>query len=168
MALEAAIELGHKVRKLAMYEPPYNDDPETRAAWTEYVKNLSDALASNRRGDAVALFMASGGMPASQIEAMRQEPFWAGMEDIAPTLAYDHAAVIGRDCSTPTELASRLYVPTLVMAGGASYPFMVMTAQTLSKAIPDAKLSTLEGQGHNVDPEALAPLLKDFFDNSRV
>src|SRR5436305_14233298 len=28
LALETAIQLGHKIKKLAMYDVPYNDDPE--------------------------------------------------------------------------------------------------------------------------------------------
>ena len=62
------------------YEVPYNDDPEAQKAWGAYIKNLTEALASNRRGDAVALFMAYVGMPAAQIEGMRHAPFWGGME----------------------------------------------------------------------------------------
>src|SRR5438067_10940201 len=33
LALEAAIQLGDKVNKLAMYEAPYNDDREAKLAW---------------------------------------------------------------------------------------------------------------------------------------
>jgi hypothetical protein len=36
-------------------------------------------------------------------------------------------------------------------------------AKTLSKAIPDVKLRTLEGQTHDVLPDALAPVLVEFF-----
>jgi hypothetical protein len=40
---------------------------------------------------------------------------------------------------------------------------MLETATTLSKVIPAAKLSTLPGQTHAVHPEALAPVLVEFF-----
>jgi pimeloyl-ACP methyl ester carboxylesterase len=163
LALEAAVELGDKVIKLAVYEVPYNDDPEARKAWGEYIKNLTEALASDRRGDAIALFMAYVGMPAAQIEAMRHAPFWAGMEAVAPTLAYDHTAIMGKDGSIPTERAARVHVPTLVMNGGNGAPFMLETARTLSKAIPVAELRTLDGQTHDVHPGALAPVLVQFF-----
>src|SRR5207253_4086338 len=97
--MEATVKLGDKVKRLALYEAPYNDDPEARKAWGEYIKNLTEALASDRRGDAIALFMAYVGMPAAQIEGMRQAPFWGGMEALAPTLAYDHTAIMGKDGS---------------------------------------------------------------------
>ena len=163
LALDATVKLGDKVKKLAMYEAPYNDDPEAKKAWGEYIKNLTEALASDRRGDAVALFMAYVGMPAAQIEGMRHAPFWAGMEAIAPTLAYDHTAIMGKDGSIPTERVARVHVPTLLMTGGNGAPFMLETAKTLSKTIPVAKLTTLEGQTHDVHPEALAPVLVKFF-----
>src|SRR2546427_11440731 len=105
LALDATIQLGDKIKRLAIYEAPYNDDPEAQVAWHEYTKNLTEALASDRRGDAVALFMAYVGMPAAQIEGRRHARFWGGMEAVAPTLAYDHAAIMGTDGSTPAQLA---------------------------------------------------------------
>ncbi|MDB5075946.1 MAG: alpha/beta hydrolase fold protein [Chloroflexi bacterium] len=162
LALEAALGLGSKVKKLAMYEAPYNDDPEAQRAWGEYIKHLTEALAADRRGDAVALFMMYIGMPADQIDGMRQTPFWPSLEAIAPTLAYDHAAILGKYASVPIERAARILVPTLVMNGGASYPFMYETARALSQAMPNAELCTLEGRSHDVSPRVLAPVLVEF------
>ncbi len=156
------MKLGAKVKKLAIYEVPYNDDPGAQMAWGEYIKNLTEALTSGRRGGAVALFMAYVGVPAAQIEGMRHAPFWGGMETLAPTLAYDHTAIMGKDGSIPIERAARVNVPTLLMTGGNGAPFMLETAKRLSKAIPGARLSTLEGQTHDVHPDALAPALTEF------
>jgi pimeloyl-ACP methyl ester carboxylesterase len=161
--MDATLELGGKVGKLAMYEAPYNDDPVAQEAWGEYLASLTDLLASGRRGDAVALFMALVGMPAAQIEGMRQTPFWAGMEEIAPTLAYDHTGIMGEYGSIPTERANRVQVPTLVISGTGGLPFMLETARTLSRTIPGAELRTLDGQAHDVDAEVLAPILAEFF-----
>jgi len=162
LALDAAAQLGPKVSKLAMYEAPYNDDPAFQQAWAQYLEQLASALAGNRRGDAVAAFMRLVGMPAGQVEAMRQAPFWPGMEAIAPTLAYDHAGVIGQDPSVPVKRAAQVDVPALVVYGTASPPFMAETATTLSKALPHAELRALDGQDHNVDPAVLAPVLTAF------
>jgi len=163
LAMDAAVELGGKVGKLAMYEAPYNDDPVAQKAWSEYLTSLTELLASGRRGDAVALFMALVGTPAAQIEGMRQAPFWAGMEAIAPTLAYDHTGIMGKHGSIPTERAARVQVPTLVMSGTAGLPFMLVTARTLSRTIPRAELRTLDGQAHDVHADVLAPVLMEFF-----
>jgi pimeloyl-ACP methyl ester carboxylesterase len=163
LALDATVRFGEKVGKLAMYEAPYNDDPEAQKVWRVYLKNLTEALAADRRGDAVALFMALVGVPAARIEEVRHMPFFSGMEAVAPTLAYDHTAIMGQDGTIPIERAARVHVPTLVMAGGNGAPFMLETAKTLSKVIRAAELRVLDSQTHEVDPKALAPVLAEFF-----
>jgi len=103
------------------------------------------------------------GMPDAQIDGMRQTPFWPAAEAIAPTLAYDHAGVIGADCRVPTGLAARAAAPALVLSGGASFPFMNDTAAALSRAMPHAEHRTLEGQTHDMNPAVLGPVLAEFF-----
>jgi pimeloyl-ACP methyl ester carboxylesterase len=163
LVMRAAIRLGHKVSKIAMYEPPYNNDPGAQGSWSQYLSQLRQALAEDRRGDAVALFMRFVGIPAEQVDDMRRAPFWPGMEAVAPTLAYDHAAILGEPWSVPAELAARVPVPALVMAGDTSLPFMPDAAQVLSQAIPQGQLRTLAGQTHEVNPGVLAPVLAEFF-----
>jgi pimeloyl-ACP methyl ester carboxylesterase len=163
LALKATVRLDGRVSGLAMYDAPYDDDPAAGQAWQEYIRQLTKALAENRRGDAVALFMRYVGMPDSQIDGMRQTPFWPAAEAIAPTLGYDHAGVIGEDNSVPSGLAARVGVAALVIDGGASLPFMHDTARTLSQAMPHAQHRTLEGQTHDINPGVLAPVLVEFF-----
>jgi pimeloyl-ACP methyl ester carboxylesterase len=163
LAFEAALALSDKARKLAIYEAPYNDDDTARSAWMDYRKQLKERLAANRRGDAVALFMMLLGMPADQVPEMRQHPLWPMFETVAPTLAYD-AAALGEDGSVPTKRAASLAVPALIMNGEVSeWSFMHTTAVALAKAIPNAQHRTLEGQTHEVAAEALAPVLVEFF-----
>jgi pimeloyl-ACP methyl ester carboxylesterase len=163
LAFEAALALDGKVKKLAMYEAPYNDDAAARQAWMKYRKELKELVAKDRRGDAVGLFMMLVGMPADQVPEMRQHPMWLLWEAVGQTLAYD-AAALGEDASVPTERAAHLAVPTLVMNGAESYPFMHIAATALAKAMPNAQHRTLEGQTHEVAPEAIAPVLVEFFE----
>ena len=165
LALEAAIKLGDKVKKLAMYEVPYNSDETARRAWQAYRKQLTGVLALGRRGDALALFMLLTGMPADHLDRVRQNPMWPMWEAVAPTLAYD-AAVMGEDASVPSEKAASVAVPALVMDGSASYPFMHITALALAKAMPHAEHRTLEGQTHEVESSVLAPVLEEFFNSN--
>ena len=163
LAFEAALALDRKVKKLVMYEPPYNDDDNARQGWKQYRQQLKEVLAEGRRGDAVGLFMMLVGMPADQLEGMRQHPMWPLWEAVGHTLAYD-AAALGEDGALPMERTASLAVPTLVMDGGASeWSFMHTTAVALAKAIPNAQHRSLEGQSHEVSPEALAPVLIEFF-----
>jgi pimeloyl-ACP methyl ester carboxylesterase len=162
LALDAALQLGDRVTKIAMYEPPYNDDPTARRAWRRYIEQLTEALAAGRHGDAVALFMSYVGTPAEEIDGMRQQESWPAMAALGPSLAYDHTVILGAENAIPAQRAARLSVPALVIYGTASFPFMAQTARTLQQAIPHAELMVLEGQDHNVSPSALAPVLLEF------
>jgi len=163
LALEAALALGSKVKKLAMYEAPYNDDETARQAWKDYRQELKEIVAAGQAGEAVGRFMILLGMPPDQLDGMRQHPMWPLWEAVGLTLAYD-AAAMGEDGSIPTGRAARLNVPTLVMNGGSGeWSFMQSTAVALANAIPNAQHRTLEGQTHEVAAEALAPVLSEFF-----
>jgi pimeloyl-ACP methyl ester carboxylesterase len=165
LALETTLALGDEIKKLAIYEAPYNSDPPSRQQWKKYRQELSEAVAAGRRGDAVVLFMQLVGTPADQVNGMRQAPMWPMFEAVAPTLVYD-ATAMGADRSAPLERAAQVKTPTLVMDGGANLmmmPFMHVTATALAKAIPHAQQRTLEAQTHDVNIEVLAPVLVEFF-----
>jgi pimeloyl-ACP methyl ester carboxylesterase len=163
LAMLAAIKLGGRVGKIAMYEPPYNNDPAAQASWSQYLSQLREALAEGRQGDAVALFMRFVGTPAEQVARLRQAPFWPAMEAVAPTMAYDHAEIMGEPWSAPAGVAARVQVPALVMSGDAGLPFMPDAARTLSEAMPQGQLRILHGERHEVSASALAPVLVEFF-----
>ena len=163
LAMESALKLGGRVKKLAMYEAPYNDDKDARKASKEYRTRLEEIVAEGRKGDAVGHFMMLVGMPADQLEGMRQHPMWPLWEAVGLSLAYD-AVAMGEDASIPTKRAARLAVPTLVMNGSESFPFMHGTAVALANAIPNAQHRTLEGQTHEVEAVAIAPVLIEFFE----
>jgi pimeloyl-ACP methyl ester carboxylesterase len=165
LALEAAISLRNKVRKLAIYEAPYDSSEAGRGAWREFRTTLTELLAADDRDGALTLFMKFVGMPDEALEGMRQGPMWQSMEAIAPTLAYD-AAVVGEDCAVPSDKAAGVTAQTLIMDGGATQglmPFIRVTAEQLTKVIPGAQHRVLESQGHDVDEKVLAPVLREFF-----
>lgn len=162
LAFEGALKLGDKIKKLALYEPPYNDEAEARQAWKEFRQQLAIALGAGRNRDAVGLFMQLLGVPVEQLEEMYQYPMWPMWEAIAPTIAYD-AAALGEDASVPRERAAELRIPALVINGSESYPFMHVSAAALAQAMPQGRHQVLAGQTHEVDVEVLAPLLVKFF-----
>ena len=165
LALQAAAALGDKVKKLAIYEAPYNDADGAAQEWRDFRKKLDNLLAADRRSDAVTAFMQFVGAPDEAIAKMKSSAAWPGMLKMAPTLAYDNA-VLGDDRSVPASVAARIKAKTLVMDGGASVqpmPFMRQTADKLGKAIPGAQRKVLEGQAHDVSSKALAPVLQEFF-----
>jgi len=164
LSLEAAARLGGKVEKLALYEIPYDASEEGIRAWHGYRATLTDLLSTGQRGEAVALFMRFVGASDDGVDGMRRAPVWATFEQVAPTLAYD-AAALGADRTVPAERAACVTATTLVMDGGASLehlPFMRRTAEVLTRVIRNARHQVLEGQGHDIDPQVLAPVLADF------
>lgn len=164
LALRAAAR-GLPISRLVLHEPPYAPDSEEwRRASREYGEKLRTILAEGRRGDAAALFMTTVGMPQEMVEGMRKEPWWAGMEKVAPTLAYDSEIMddISRDGTIPTHLLGTVPSPTLVLCGGASPEWMIDVGRQVADGLPDGKLSILEGQEHAVPPEVLVPVLAGF------
>jgi hypothetical protein len=49
------------------------------------------------------------------------------------------------------------------MDGGASDAWMHHAADALANVLPNASRQTLEGQTHSVDPNVLAPVVIEFF-----
>ncbi len=161
LALKAAAH-GLNIKKLALYEPPFNSgDDNARAAAKKYTQHLNALLVENRRSDAAAFAMTAWGTPAEAVEGMRQSPMWSSIESIAPTLAYDDA-IMG-DGSVPTQDAKVVKIPTLVLDGGNSPAFMHHAADELAKILPKAQRRTLKEQTHAYAPEVLAPALEEFF-----
>lgn len=52
-------------------------------------------------------------MPAEMVGQMRNEPWWAGMEAMAPTIAYDSEVMghISMGSTIPTDLLGAVTVP---------------------------------------------------------
>jgi pimeloyl-ACP methyl ester carboxylesterase len=150
------------VTKLALWEPPFVPEGVPRPP-EDQVSQYETMIAEGRRGDAVEYFMTKViGMPPEVVAGARTQPWWAATEALAHTLAYD-ARIMG-DYSIPKDLAASVKVPTMVIAGGADFPWMRQTAETLAAALPDGQVRILEGQGHDVDPGVLAPVLSEFFE----
>jgi pimeloyl-ACP methyl ester carboxylesterase len=159
---------GLNVKKLALYEPPYAVDNtgDRRNLPTDAVKQLTDMMAENRRGDVVEFFMTQlVGLPAEAAAGMKQSPMWPGLEAIAHTVVYDAtiSATSNGDFLVPTEELNQLKTPTIVMDGGASWDWIRVTSKAVADAIPGAEYRTLEGQGHDVSAKVIAPELVEFF-----
>lgn len=178
LALEAANKLSSKVKKLALYEPPFIVDNSRPPVPQDYVAQLNAALAAGRRGEAVEIFMTKAILiPAEFVAQMKQAPMsevfdsemkppeWAEMEKVAHTLPYD-GLIMGNTMNgqpLPTDKWTSVSAPTLVIVGGASEPFFHNGAQALVEILPNAQYHVLEGQNHAVASKALAPVLIEFF-----
>lgn len=162
LAIAAAARLGASVSELAVYEVPVSIDLDP--AVTAYSRNLAEALAAGRRGDAMALFLARVGMPDEQIAGMRHAPMWAGFEAIAPTLAYDDA-VLG-DGLLPYDRIEAIQAPAVVLSGELALEFIRESARALATALPHGHHVELPGQSHDVDLAVLATALHQTLNSS--
>ncbi|GAA2593695.1 MULTISPECIES: alpha/beta fold hydrolase [Streptomyces] len=159
LVLRAAAS-GLPVRRVAVYEVPYAMEDAAAPAAAEYTERLAEALGQGRRGDAVELFLRRTGLGEEMIRGARQSPMWAGMESVAPSLAYDDA-VMG-DGRVPASTIASVTAPLLVLAGGASDGWWHEAARAVADAAPDGTYSTVDGQTHRVEPGVLAPVLAEF------
>jgi pimeloyl-ACP methyl ester carboxylesterase len=164
LALEAANRLTG-VKKLALYEAPFIVDdsrPTTEDDWVQ----IGEAVAADRRSEAVKLFLKSVGVPGFVRALMPlMIPVWSKLKAVAHTLPYDGAIVRDNQRGKPLP-ASRwasVTVPALVMDGENSPAWMLHANRTLASVLPNAQYRTLEGQTHLLKPKAHAPILVEFF-----
>ncbi len=161
LALAAAAR-GAKIKKLALYEPPFVAVSSARTVPPDSEVQLSRLIAAGRRGDAVKFFLVDMvGMPAIFAYIMRVLPVWPKLKAVAHTLPYD-AAVLG-DFSLPKERAASVAVPTLAIGGEKSPVELRSAVSAVAGTVPRAKLRMLKGQTHNVSVKVLAPVLVEFF-----
>jgi len=162
LALDAAAQMTNKVKKLAIYEPPFIIEGTRPRPPADTASIYNKMVSEGRRGDAVEYFMTTVvGMPEEFAAQARSQPWWPWQEALAHTLAYD-ATVMG-DYSLPEKTAASVKVPTLVITGGATFDWLRTSNQAFAKLLPDGRNEIIEGQSHDVAPEALAPVLEKFF-----
>jgi pimeloyl-ACP methyl ester carboxylesterase len=166
LALDAAAQ-GLPIGKLAVYEPPFIVDDTRPPLPDDYVEQLDRRVEAGRPGDAVELFMtAAMRIPAEFVAGMKADESWSALEQVGHTIAYD-GRIMGTTMSgkpLPEDRWSAVAIPTLVLDGGDSPPFMHNGADALAGVLPNAERRTLEGQTHEVEPQVLAPVLVEFFE----
>jgi hypothetical protein len=84
------------------------------------------------------------------------------VEAIAHTLVHE-AIVMGPGNALPEQRLTGLGQPLLVLTGAESPQWIVEAGRAVTAAVPRAVHRVLDGQSHDVAPEALAPELLEFF-----
>ena len=167
LTLEAAAA-GLPIDRLAVHEVPYATSDDGPHWDRRDIPAVEELFAEGRRGDVIELFMRTVGSSEEDIAGAKDSPYWAPLEAIAHTLAFD-AAVMG-DGRPPAERLARISQPTLVMTGtvadahgGVPPEFMGRAADAIAASIPRAERAVVEGAGHMVDASLLAPVIGQFF-----
>jgi pimeloyl-ACP methyl ester carboxylesterase len=160
IALEAAAA-GVPVRALVAYEPPYSAEGDPAGSSDDLLGRVRARLAAGDRDGAAAAFLGGAGAPDEVVAMMRSGPGWPHMLELAPTLVYD--LTVTNSGLVPVERLSRIGVPTLVLAGGASPAWAERAAAAVVAAVPGARRSVVRGQHHGIPGSAIAPVLRAAF-----
>ena len=163
LALEAAIRR-LPVDKVAAYEPPFVPEGSRPRPAEDVAERLLRLVKAGDRDGATALFQAEVvGLPPQMIEGMRQSEMWGFLTRLADSLPYD-CALFEPGWPVPDSRLARIQVPTLVIAGSSTFPWLGTAAQQVADAVPGARFCSLEGQDHGVlqQPAALLACLREF------
>lgn len=164
LALDAAAA-GLPISRLVVFEPPFVVDGSRPPLPADYVERLDAAVADGRPGDAAELFLtAAAGLPPEAVAGVRQSEFWPVMEAVAPTIAYD-GRIMGTTMSghpLPRDRWASISMPTLVLYGNQTFPFIVPSAHALGELLPTATVRAVEGTQHSAPAAVLAEVLRDF------
>ncbi|NED99679.1 alpha/beta fold hydrolase [Phytoactinopolyspora halotolerans] len=162
-----AAERGLRIDRFVLHEPPFGPDtPEQRQFEEEQGEEIRMLLTQDRRSEAIETFLSQTGLPEEVIAHVSQDP---AMIANAPTLAYDPFEVMSprsRAGLTPAEQARGVSIPGLVLTGGETLDWMVDAGREIASALANGRHQSLEGQGHVVPDEILAPALTEFFAES--
>jgi pimeloyl-ACP methyl ester carboxylesterase len=158
LGLRAAAR-GLPITRLALLEPPLQDDNPDGTASDPLTLELGELVAAGRDVEAVEHFHRSIGVPDEIIEQSRTSPAWANMTSIAHTLVYD---CILSDATTSSMLDA-VQAPTLVLDSQGSTDDLTGWAAGVAARLPRGTHQSLAGEWHGVADDVLAPVLLDFF-----
>ena len=150
LALDAANQLAGKVRRLALYEPPFIIDASRPPLGDDFAEQTSALVAAGHRSEAVKQFMRAIGVPGLGVAIMRFLPGWSAACAMAHTLPYDLAIVRGTQAGAPlpADRWNRVTAPTLVLTGEKSEAHFHAGARSLSEVLANAHHRVLKGQHH--------------------
>lgn len=165
-ALEAATRTDD-LRRLLLYEPPV--PPDGAAVAPEGALERLDALvAGGDREEALALFLRDiAGLPPADVDALRGGPEWEVGKASVHTVPREIRAV-GAYRGDPERFGT-LETPTRLLTGSESPDSLRAFSKALEDALPDGRLVTLDGQGHqgmNTAPEQFVRTVLDLLETT--
>jgi pimeloyl-ACP methyl ester carboxylesterase len=162
----AVCAIGHALRnpvhKLVVYEPPF---PVGGPIAGEHLERYREAIAVHNSDLALEIGLTHfSSLPASAIAAMRATKAWPRMCALAPSWIRELEAMDTLDPDLTRY--SALACPILMLVGALSPEHPLRDAsRALAAVLPNARVQTVEGQGHVAmrnAPERVAKLIKSF------
>jgi pimeloyl-ACP methyl ester carboxylesterase len=153
---------GHRVSRLALYEPPASLVGPTLVPVLNRCRELVDA---GRDADAVFHFLTVTADPSPELEAALR-PVARLLRRRAEGMLADLECITGID----PDLGgwSAIDTPTLLLTGTESDQYGRQSTDLLQELLPQARTMLLPGQAHHPgDATLVADTLRDFFTPSR-
>lgn len=160
-SLEATLRTP-RVGRLVLYEPPLPIGIEIYPPGL--LERLGELLASgDREGVVSAFFLEVVRMPPAELEMVRRDPSWEARVAAAHTIPRELRIA---DAYQPDfERFAGVRVPTLLLLGGDSPPFLVEPTRRLHGSISGSRLAVMPGQQHiaiNTAPDLFLKHVLDF------
>jgi pimeloyl-ACP methyl ester carboxylesterase len=161
--LEASLRTSH-IRRLVLYEPPL---PIGIPLYPDGLADkLEGLLREGDRAGVVAEFMLEvARLSAADLAVVQSLPSWPARVDAAHTIPREMRIADGY--KPDFERFGSLGIPTLLLVGAESEPFLVEPSRRLHTLISGSRLVTMAGQGHvamDTDPELFLREVTGFLD----
>jgi pimeloyl-ACP methyl ester carboxylesterase len=156
-AMEAALRTGH-LRRLILYEPPVPTGIEIYPPAT--VARIQASLEAGDREGAVTTFFRDVAMvPPHELELLRSVPAWPARVAAAHTILREMRGSEGYQFDAGRFAA--LQVPTLMLLGGDSPPFLKRATEVVQAALPHSRIAVMPGQQHTAMNTAPALFVRE-------
>ena len=162
LALFTAAEFPEKVLKVAAYEPPLSGGWVESMVTKLLIRQIQNQVAKGENLAVVTRFMRFVGMDEDLIAETLAGEHGQAIIDMAATIAYE-ARVQAASKHFLKSRAQDLPQPVLMLAGTKSFKTAPGIMVDFTHAIPFAESRLLEGQTHSVEPQVIAPILKEFY-----
>ncbi|WP_208742274.1 alpha/beta fold hydrolase [Leptospira kanakyensis] len=160
LALETALALPNKVKKVFIYDPPYVSNEKERNEYQLTKEKIKFLLSDKKYSDAIDEFLVSIGMPKIFTYVLPLTPGWKRTVQLAPTLLYD---ITLTENLPPIERLSKIKTPVCIAYGEESPEEIKRVTNILAKNIQNSELQTILKQDHSVDTKILLPKMIQFF-----
>jgi pimeloyl-ACP methyl ester carboxylesterase len=142
-SLEAALLV--ELDRLVLYEPPL--PVGIQIASHDTIARLDDLIARDHREDALLVFFREVvRAPEQQVEMLRALPSWPARVAAAHTVVRE--VRIEHSYHPDLERFRRLDLPTLMLLGGESPPFLRAATERLHDVLPNSRIHEMAGQRH--------------------
>lgn len=164
ICLEAAL-LVTNLNKLVLYEPALRlNGPLYPSDVKAQIQSLLDS--GNREEALIVFFRELVDMSEDQIEALRNEPAWAGRLKAAHTIPREFS---DEDYKLDPHRFENLTVPTMLLQGSESPEFLKKATEILHSTLPNNRIAVMQGQQHiamRAAPELFVHLVTEFLTGS--